>query len=432
MRKVSKIEISGEFWIAKQPECKRSGILYIDEDGCANLEVIGGFDTVDEVTDFDIILGVCESLQYVTLQDCFYTHQPLIRTGSERFKIFSNFVYFGFCADSMEGVQFESLHFSMDNLTQWIGQRLVDVIHDEDFDGGSIKFGKRKTWRVPIEGYEVEISTGCGVGQKSNPRRTTVDQYSWFSIYASSPKNLNELVSIASLIRDFIYFSIGAEVQVRNVSANISIPSIQENFSSEDDFIYSRENIDVHLPFSDPKIKEQPINSADMLFLLKDIEDDVEVVLNSWIEYHKRSNPAVQLYLGAANGSSNFVDYRLLMLTHAMEASYSGLGLKKRGNFTEKAQRVVCVADKYFGVDGLSEKIVKNLKHTRNFLTHHSDEDQNRALKGADMIELYRIVEVVFAVFLMVESKISQSCIMRILSENRELKWKSRGLAKIK
>ena len=173
--------------------------------------------------------------------------------------------------------------------------------------------------------------------------------------------------------------------------------------------------VEIYCP-SWPYAKNEPaIDEWDMLFKYEDRQNRVESIINKWLNDYEQIKPALDLYFLTKAGTLPTLNMQFLALAQALEAFHLRTSDEKHMNkaeckkickkmieacpeehrdwFSPKLQRAneltlqnriekMIEPFDYLIDDARRPQLIKHIKNTRNYLTHHDPKLEKRQLKG--------------------------------------------------
>ena len=146
-------------------------------------------------------------------------------------------------------------------------------------------------------------------------KEASISEKIYFKLVSQSARELDEFVSVARKITEFLCFAMNKTVSLDSMSAT-SEDLFKEIEGSKPDPI----SIDIYYQ-SWPYAKDEPkINLYNMLFGFKEIQNDIERKINNWIKSYEKYDSAFRLYFLAKIGTQTYLEEKFLTLVQGLEA----------------------------------------------------------------------------------------------------------------
>ncbi|MDC5413243.1 hypothetical protein OHW74_14725, partial [Acinetobacter baumannii] len=429
MRVEKKFKKSGYFWLPGHENKKIPGVLTIENDGEIELEIVGHFNEdfkILEEDNLDRILGNIEEDGFVTLEDCFYINKNYTFGGISKSKIFVHIVLSGATWGKDEIVTFNTFSFSVDCLDEWIGISGIEVQHDLEHNTTTIIYNPPKPISFSLKN-DMKIGIHFDYNLPGSPNLTTakITQNSYFKIISENLYGLEEFITIAHQITNFMSFAMDGVVALKNVSAtSTEISSTRRNGR-----IY---NVPILIYFqSISYVKEIPNKKPhNMIFTFNTIRNNAEKIFNNWLNAYESLSPAINLYFSTKVNSFQFLEGKFLALAQGLETYHRRISketimeqhiyeelvkkilegcpdehkdwLKGRllhGNEINLGKRIKNIIEPFKELLGTSKersKLIRNIVDTRNYLTHYSENLESFSVEGENLWELCQKLELIF------------------------------------
>jgi hypothetical protein len=327
---MNSFEEEGIWWLPENPDNYFSGILKFDPVKGAKLELTGSFDE-DRVLGIpletddpnkSIILGVI-SRKEVTLHKCYEFYSSSSSPGIQVSHFDVRTVYLGHHFEKEEDIKFNSISVNYSNLNEWVGITGFKLRHELDSNGHFTKFNCNFQYpeKIDLSLDDLDMSINysfIGTRDFYNPK---LKQTTLIELYPNNSLSFKEFKeNILYYIQNFLSLGIGKaiyplQIKGKNEACKIDLPD--EKTIYKDIEIYYRTN-SFNLP-------EKTLNTHEMFFSLRDIEDSFEECLNNWFRKADALKPAYDLYFATLYNSSMYLEHNFLSLAQAIESYHRRL-----------------------------------------------------------------------------------------------------------
>lgn len=471
MRLSESIEKTGFFWLPDQAERRLWGILRISESAEITLEIsyeseIRGrlpderrLEFPSEVSQdrslprVDRILGEVGN-EYVTLDECVYVeYNPLMDGlgGVSRTVIEADRIFFGIHYEDGKEVSFSKIRLSVEGLDEWLGVSGVELERHSGERGRTISFS-------PPENIVVSLSEGIKMtfvfeGQCALRFNEATIAQKAFLVLTSD--NLNEFEYWEKLIKKIHNLFRFATDQI--VSIN-SITGYSREILREIDGREFQKDIRMYyrrLPHSEIKPE---IMIMRMMFRFRDVSDDVDDIIRTWIQNYDVLEPVFNLYFASRSGLRMFQEHIFITLVQGLESLHRRTSVvkdskdervedvinealqclseekrkilkdivKHRGeiNLRKRLKLLMKPFNDLFGAKTRRNSFIHKVVETRNYLTHYDNEGNADPVYGEDLFELSEHLEALFQLEILRLVGMDSERIRRIVSGNNSLKRK--------
>ena len=272
-------EYSGYWWLPDNPTNRLPGKLIINHNE-AKLEIVGHlvdsngkpanevFRTSGEIP---VLYGTTANWECITLKDCGCDQITYARISTEHY--YANKVFMG--DEFIEKESIKRIYFEIDNLDAWTGRRTFQYLsglrgnNDKSYQ---MEYVTPEPIVVSLPNANFHINFSLNTNSKVHPR-----QYIWTHCVVAELDFQDEL-NIKDMYEKYLYplklffcLSIGQEVGIRNFK--VCMNGVNRP-------------VDLLLPIEDVNYHE--VATHKMLFNLRDIEDNIFEVLNSWFENNEK------------------------------------------------------------------------------------------------------------------------------------------------
>ena len=145
------------------------------------------------------------------------------------------------------------------------------------------------------------------------------------------------------------------------------------------------------MPKNEPKI-----NLYNMLFGFKEIQNDVERIINNWIKSYERYDSAFRLYFLAKVGTQTYLEEKFLTLIQGLEVYHRKMFNENRMHLRNRIEEIIEPFEDIIGTDEERKKLIINIMDTRNYLTHYNPSKELKAVKGVNLWPLCMKMELLF------------------------------------
>ena len=463
---MEEFKYEGFWWLPEDPSIKISGTLFFDPKTGGRLELIGTFKTFDDLKHINkealsssllIILGLSIEGKAITLYKCFETSFSLSFPGITRSAFFVNIIFIGCHFEKEEEILLDEVSINYSNLNEWAG--ITGFKQNTEFDQGdhlsqiSLSYAQPNAILLKVELGSISLS--CHFNSKSESAYSfNFGQTTYFRIVPSSPRDLIwYLYGVMENIRDFVSLAIG-----RASYPNIIICKSKGCYTKladgeivlNDILIYHRTG-----PYSEPS---KPVYPHEMFFTLNDISENFGNIMNNWIIKAEVLQPVYDLYFGALYNPSLHLNYQFLSLAQAIESYHRRIfGGKYVSDDAYKSQRdafigailpgteqsfkkSLCNKIEYMNEFSLIKRLkyimakfseimssivnspdifVRDIKNTRNYLTHYDERLKTEAKKGKDLYWLVQKMRALVEICLLSELGIEDKTIKILFTRNQ-------------
>ncbi|MBJ8128900.1 HEPN domain-containing protein [Bacillus cereus group sp. N3] len=297
-------ELRGNWWIPGTPECTVGGILNYDSNSI-NLQLLGCLDDHDDAYKYDIIQGITEEGEPITLCDGFlskWNQSGIVRTQTFTFNKFILGKHF----DSFDEIEFHSLSISYSSLEDWLSFSPFkkSTEHENNkLTKATLSYEFPPTFEAYIKSKKTKIKTGCTFSSSGNlhkshgyTHKATID------ILPDEPMDLEWFFSMSHEIKDFLTLLSNRAIYPKQLKAKGNI--INEKYKIRESFtifsLYYKKTI------------EKEIKPFEMCINFQMIKEDWENILNHWFtdpSYSSRKIYLQNLYDTEKTWETAYLDY---------------------------------------------------------------------------------------------------------------------------
>lgn len=451
----------GKWWLPDDSENIVSGILKFDPVNGIELKIFGFFEdkptliasNTDDFARYNIILGVIPHKK-VTLYNC---NQRSGNLRSPRFieQEFSvNTLFLGHHFSNVKDIKFKNLSISYTNLKEWVGKSGFKAKPEMDsyyLKEYSLQFKYPKKIEVNLGKFQIVIDNAFKAEQE--PFEFNLNQNTLIEIIPSDTTSFFELMNdICYHIQNFLSLGIGRAI------SPLSIAGENEDCKQklpDGEVIYKP--IEVYYAVKNPILTEKKVYPREMFFTLDDLNENFEEALKNWFEKAEDLKPVYDLYFGTLNNSSMYIELSFLSLIQALESYHRRM---HKGNYLPKNQYKKvrknliehipeCVTgshresleskinfgnefslktrlkeifeedkDLFSSLIKNEEEFIKDVKNTRNYLTHYDKKLERKAKKGQELFILKEKLNFMIEICFLKELGLPLNKIQGITSKN--------------
>ena len=238
---------------------------------------------------------------------------------------------------------------------------------------------------------------------------------------SQSARELDEFVSVARKITEFLCFAMNETVSVDSISAT-SDDLTQETGDGKTvpvliNIYYQRW----------PYAKDEPkINLYNMLFGFKEIQDDAERIINNWIKSYEQYDSAFRLYFLAKMGEQTYLEEKFLTLVQGLEAYHQRI-VSKQVSLKDRITSIIKPFKDLIGIDENQQELIDNIVYTRHSLTHHNPRKKLKVARGRNLWPLCMKMELLLELHFLQLMDFSREKIDSIVDNcpglKRKLNW---------
>lgn len=153
---------------------------------------------------------------------------------------------------------------------------------------------------------------------------------------------------------------------------------------------------------------------------MRQISPGLPVVLDNWFEKRDRLRPVYELFFGSLFDPKLYPNFQVLSLAQALEAYHARHPSThpSTSRWTLK-ERLEALLDSLpvTGIVGERPNLVEEVRDTRNYLTHHSERREDRALRGTELMEVTYELRKILAFFLLDELGLDTETVLAALAK---------------
>jgi hypothetical protein len=463
---MEEFKYEGFWWLPEDPSIKISGTLFFDPKTGSRLELIGTFKTYDDLKHINqealsssllIILGLSVEGKAITLYKCFETSFSLSFPGIARSAFLVNIIFIGYHFKREEDILLDEVSINYSNLREWAG--ISGFTQNTEFD----KNDHLKKFSISYE-YPSAISSKLEMGSiyldfhfnlKSDISYAfNFEQMTFFKIVPTAPHNLIWFLDeLMDNLRDLLSLAIG-----RASYPIIIIGKSKACYTKQANGEIVLDDILIYHSLGSFSGSSMPVSPHDMLFTFNDISVNFESIMNNWIIKAAVLQPVYDLYFGTLYNPSLHLNYQFLSLAQAIESYhrriFSGKYVSDDAYKSQKDAFIcailpdteqsfknsLCNKIKYMNEFSLSKRLkliitkfselmssiinspdifVRDVKNTRNYLTHYDERLETEAKKGQDLYWLVQKMRALVEICLLSELGIEDKTIKILFTRNQ-------------
>ena len=469
MRLKENIIKMGKFWLASNPKTIVIGKLIIKDGGKIKLEIFGDLHKIENLFNKDLkkfrILGFVDSLGDVTLDNCFYTKINISNISTHEMYVSKAFI--GALYEQNEEILFNSFMFKVEGIDDWFnigGIKIEEEIFTSDINTQNdnklikISYNTPETLSINLN-KEITLKIIFNVYQhftKTNKitKSAYISHETTFKLESKENQPCEKFISIAHKITNLLGFAMDNTVclfEIIGTEKGFNYDNLKTKIGPIPIKVFYESR-----PFSKDKAK---INSNNILFSFKDIQDKSELIFTNWLQAYDDIEPTLNLYFSTKNGDYKILEGKFLFLIQGLETFHRRTSNKKQideAEFTNLKEKllsncppqykdlisrklqyaneislrnrikdIIKPYNQYFGKDKNINRFINQIVDTRNYLTHYDESNKKYILKnGIELYELCLKIEVIYQILLLHFLSFTNVDIDTILSNNSNIKKK--------
>lgn len=466
-------KIKGFWWNPDKPDNKEAGILFFSESEI-HLELIGslsdGFFAVGN-NEYDIVHGFSDKGEQFTLMNVLMKNSTTNSPGfqTQTFSIHSFIV--GGHFNTLEEIQFHSLSFQPTYLTEWLGRHVFSdtSVFDKGkstLSGKQVSFNHVDTFSYHVDVLDAKIEETYFMNFNTNPfGKVLWTNKSAIKVIPNENKDLLWFQTNMYLLKDLLNLFIGHATYFESIlfyGEEETIEGITKKPRKKYMYFFRQDK---------SKLKEK-FHWHDVIINFKDINKVLDQILNSWFEKQEMLEVVYDLHFGEFY-KDIYIETAFLNTIQVLEIyhrkMYDGKVYDKTGyrkfskelkeilaeKFPEKfaqlignkinygneyslAMRVKEIISNFqessrnilIGSDDETDKFVRQLVDTRNYLTHY-DSDKKKHILLEPMQKYYAIqrLRAIATLILFLEVGLDEKLMVDKISKSKQY---SRNLNKAK
>lgn len=461
---MEKFEEKGVFWVPEK-NMKLSGVLRFDPQEKIELEIFGLTKGKNIYSLFsgklhnEIILGVISSRR-VTLSHC---HKVEGHTdhGFTTLIFNINTIFIGHHFKNKNDICFNSLDIEYSYLEDWVnrtGFNVYPTLNSKKYiEEYSTTYKYPQNICAKLDDFQIQFKFKFQPVQFKY--KIDLKQNTYIEIIPKEIIHFNEYKqNILVNIQNFLTLGIGEPLSPIYITGKIKEKNLKNN---DDNFNYT--TVEIYYRTITAHFSKKQINTWDMFFSLDEIVENIEECLNNWFRKYENLKPVFQLYFGTLNNPS-YLENNFINLAQAIESyhrrTYQGKyistkeykklseilkekipehlaedhknSLKSKidfGNEFSLQTRLNEIFEKYGNILKINiddqDEFIKDVKNTRNFLTHHDKNLETKAkTENEDLFDLIQKLKFMLEVCFLFELGLTSTKIMKLVSQDKRYQIK--------
>ena len=300
-------ELHGYWWIPGDTSNKVAGNLKYNSDGIT-LKLLSNFDESEPdyfTNDYTILHGVTEHGEHITLCDGFINSctDSFTSTSVTTIILFFNQMVFGKLFDTKKEIKFHSLSINYSSLEEWLGEHPFTRESTLEKGQRSVTYKFPPTFEVSIHKKSTKIKSSYTLTTSRKLYKShTFKQKANLKIIPDDFMSLEWYINMIQEFQDFLTLMTNQAIYPKKIQATGDFLDESRNLR-EEFFIFL-------LP--QKMFEEQKINSYMLHLNYKDIQDNLETILNNWFTDSSYSSRKIYLrnfYEKAIDQESKFLNY---------------------------------------------------------------------------------------------------------------------------
>ena len=350
----------------------------------------------------------------VTLDKCFErSYNTHFGSGLSTTVLGTDRLFVGVGYEKDAEITFSKLSFSVEGLDEWLRRSGIEVIHHEN-RSATIRFSPPSPVTFNItDDIELQFNFRADIPTGFNEAR--VFQKAYISLIAKTEKPLDDLLSLADMIKDFFSF-VCTEVTYIDSVTGYSDEIKQQGTKTSWQVpvkVYYRS-----LPRKDAISKDR---SRDMLFFFTDVEEMAECVFVKWIKAYRSHESVFKRYFLLSLDYTVDLERRFSFLVEGMAAihrkSYGG-----EWYLADRLKKMMEPLLRFFGTENEVNDLVDKSVKTRNYLIHLHARDGDSVSDADELFELNSKLEAWFQLYFLHTIGVEDAHLDRLAKENRQLR----------
>ena len=466
MRLSEPVEKPGFFWLPQDQENQVPGILHISKSGEVTLEISyfynPGLSLLSQPplghsqvgSPIDRICGIAGNSR-LTLDRCFrVSGNQVIGDGVSTSTIKAEYAFLGVNYEEGEIITFSSVQFSVEGLDEWL--RISGFHTSEDW-------AEKRTaidFTLPDEinhhlpdGFDLKLSFSATLPAIPAAKEARIVQKAHITLIPGDLRPLDDFLTLVLRLHNFLRLAIDKPISVDSVTGY----SREKAGSLDEGKTYQ---IPIELFFQGPPYAEEKPQSLwfTMLFSRRDVADQLEGMLCTWLKNYTVHESAFNLYFASISGAPIYLESKFLSLVQGIEVLHrrefpgTQMAEDEFGELLDNVLRAVpCdrrelvqaklryanelplrrrlkqMVDPFmesFGETRKRKSFISKVTDTRNYLTHYDKALASKAVEGKDLWNLCLKLEALFQMHLLRLMGMDIDCIRSIANENQALRFK--------
>lgn len=445
----------GRFWLPGNEESKISGILRFDPLEGIVLKTMDYFVNDEKIHDssffpkYNIIVGAIRGKK-LTLCNCNLVNDSIAKYGIRERNYKADILFLGHFFNNINEFNFEKASIKFKYLEQWVlklGFESKDIIDSEGHRNVSVNFKFPEDIEIYLDKFQLNITHS--LKKEYNLFESNLKQNTLIEIIPNETMNFEDMKkTIIDRVQNFL--SLGINAPVFPLTITMEIKDDKELMPHE---VFCKP-IEVYYPINNPLLNEKK-SYFDLLFSFDSVSDNIGHVLKNWFKKYEVLKPVHDLFFAAIYNSYIYTDETLfLSLIQAVESYhrriYNGKyldsddyksvhkkitaaipeqleethynSLKSRidfGNEFSLQSRLLELFNDFEDIFKLfiddKDEFIKDLKNTRNYLTHYDKKMERKAKSGKELSLLSKKLNLIIKIFFLKELGINSDQIKEIV-----------------
>lgn len=462
----NKIKIEGEWYLPTSRGSRVHGTLTFDPQEGTELELYGSLSDdafIHEFRDQEIILGLTSDSKQVTLNGCNMTKSTgatLVQegeSGKSKTTYSIRFLLIGLHVDSIDDLKFNQISSDIFNLGEWVG---ISGFKRPNITPEKIK--KREVtvdYKLPESiDFEIDSNTKGQFNFISNysglsryQKSVTISQRVELQVTSSIEKTIIELLKYIITFQNFLTLALYKSTY----PLSISLSSDKHKNDYEDGQVFKK-SIKLFFSSRNFRLNDKPKFDIEMIFDYGRIQDDFPFIIKNWYAKYELLEPAFDLVFEQFYNGNRFTINTFLNLAQSAETFHARVHNHTRisreqykkmkedilsvtspdyhgwlndqfnfGNNLNLHARLTELTEKYSNrildkILGDMAQFVLNVKHSRNYYTHYSNDGGKKALKGGQLYYLSERLKILLVCSFLIESGFDKA---KMSSYLENVKW---------
>nr|WP_294926679.1 HEPN domain-containing protein [uncultured Flavobacterium sp.] len=440
------IVFKGEWFLPDNLDNKIKGILtFKPNEKYSLLELFGSFYEFENTDNIDFILGTTFDGTEITLHKCYIRNlRGVPKNPEQRFKMRNlsgqqsssyalEFIIKGAHIKNQDELSFNEILSEIFNLDGWLGVHgfsNIDINFEKD---DSLNLNLIYSEPTPIE-FKINdnLSGAFRFNVTKSPtsqfqKEYSVKQTTYLTLLSRTSLSLTDCIHSLFKFQNFLVTSLYTDINPSNIEL-ICDKVFDSVRTGETEYIQINKRVKLY--YSQRKKITNKIEKThfEMLFTYNDIKEVFPSIIANWFAKYEILNPAFNLVFFHFYMNEKIIDVFFLNLAQAAESFHLLLNIKNkhsrilpRTEFKMKQKKIedsLNDDDLYKWVNmqlnnklnlemrlrelinkysiptvlnfiGNTEIFIKQVKNTRNYLTHFDPDGKENALQGDDLVGLY-------------------------------------------
>lgn len=436
----------GEWFLPNNFDNKIKGILtFKANEKHSLLELFGSFYEFQNTDNIDFILGKSFDGTEITLHKCYIRNlrgvpknpeqklRMLNLSGQQSSSYVVEFIFEGAHIKNYDELSFDEILSEIFNLDEWLGVHGFSNI-DTNFEmDDSLNINLNYIEPKPIEFIINEELSGAfrfNVTKSTKSqfqKEYTLKQTTYLTLLSKASLSLTDCIDYLFKFQNFLVISLYTNINPSNIEL-ICDKIFKDVRVGETEYIQIKKRVKLYFSHRKSIVNKTPKTHFQMLFTYDDIKENFPLIIKNWFENYNRLDATFNLIFYHFYMNEKIIDVFFLNLAQAAESFHLLLNIKNkhsrilpRAEFNIKKKKIEDSLNdvdlfkwvnmqlnnklilemrlrelvKQYSIPSVSsfigdtEVFIKQVKHTRNYLTHFDPEGKKNALDGLDLVELY-------------------------------------------